>query len=153
MSNILDKLNYLNETKNMIKNSLISKGVDIDDSTPFRDYADKISNIPEEISTATLTINSNLRGTDPSKSGIVVLTKEYGEIRYNLIQAPLIIGRSYTIAIPSIITIFDGDNSAYYTINVNGNSELISDSYMGDTSSLRTFVKTYFVTGDITIDG
>lgn len=42
---IEDKLSYLNETKQQIKQAIISKGVNIADSDSFRSYADKISNI------------------------------------------------------------------------------------------------------------
>ena len=40
-----DKLNYLSETKAAIKQAIVDKGVTVDDSTTFRDYADKIGDI------------------------------------------------------------------------------------------------------------
>lgn len=45
MGNINDKLNYLDETKNEIKNALISKGISVENIDTFRSYAKKISNI------------------------------------------------------------------------------------------------------------
>ena len=46
MSNtIQDKLAYLEETKNAIKQSIIGKGVEVTDTDTFRSYADKISSI------------------------------------------------------------------------------------------------------------
>lgn len=42
---IENKLNYLKNTKNLIKNAIIDKGVDITPDTPFREYADKIGEI------------------------------------------------------------------------------------------------------------
>lgn len=42
---IENKLNYLSETKDLIKQALINKGVEVDDSTPFREYADKVGSI------------------------------------------------------------------------------------------------------------
>lgn len=45
MSDIDNKLNYLKETKELIKNALIVNGVDIKDEDTFRSYADKINNI------------------------------------------------------------------------------------------------------------
>ena len=38
-------LDYLEETKGLIKQAIINKGQDIDDTTPFRSYVDKINNI------------------------------------------------------------------------------------------------------------
>lgn len=46
MSNTtVDKLNYLSETKDAIKQAIVNKGVTVDDSTTFREYADKIGSI------------------------------------------------------------------------------------------------------------
>ncbi len=41
-----DKLTYMLETKNQIKNALINKGSTITDNTPFREYPVLIENIP-----------------------------------------------------------------------------------------------------------
>lgn len=45
--NLEDKLNLILGYKNDIKNSLINKGSDIDDSTPLSGYAEKIDNLPK----------------------------------------------------------------------------------------------------------
>lgn len=45
MSTISDKLQYLLETKNAIKNALVAKGVSVSDTDTFRSYADKIASI------------------------------------------------------------------------------------------------------------
>lgn len=44
--NLEDKLNLILDYKNDIKNSLIKKGSDIDNSTPLSGYAEKIDNLP-----------------------------------------------------------------------------------------------------------
>lgn len=49
MSNIADKLNYLNDTKKAIKTSIKNRGVDVSDDDTFRSYADKIDNIGETV--------------------------------------------------------------------------------------------------------
>lgn len=49
MGNIQDKLNYLSDTKEAIKQAIITKGVEIADNDTFRSYANKI----EEITTGT----------------------------------------------------------------------------------------------------
>lgn len=45
MSTTVDKLNYLNETKSSIKESIINKGVNVSNSDTFQSYAEKISQI------------------------------------------------------------------------------------------------------------
>lgn len=42
---IKSDLDYLEETKGLIKEAIINKGQDIDANTPFRDYVDKIADI------------------------------------------------------------------------------------------------------------
>lgn len=42
---LYENLEYLNETKGIIKQAIIDKGVEIDENTSFREYADKISDI------------------------------------------------------------------------------------------------------------
>lgn len=54
MGTVVDKLNYLKETKTAIKNALVEKGVEVTDLDTFRSYAQKIADIPaggEDIST------------------------------------------------------------------------------------------------------
>ena len=42
---LYENLEYLNETKGIIKQAIIDKGVEVSADTPFREYADKISDI------------------------------------------------------------------------------------------------------------
>lgn len=42
MGTVSDKINYLNGTKNAIKNAIVAKGVSIGNSDTFRSYAQKI---------------------------------------------------------------------------------------------------------------
>lgn len=46
MGTVVDKLNYLKETKTAIKNALVEKGVEVADSDTFRSYAQKVADIP-----------------------------------------------------------------------------------------------------------
>ena len=45
MSTLIDKINYLKQTKANIRQSIIDKGVDIPENTKFRDYSSKIASI------------------------------------------------------------------------------------------------------------
>ena len=46
MANEIDnKLDYLNETKSLIKEAIINKGQEVLDTDTFRSYAEKINNI------------------------------------------------------------------------------------------------------------
>jgi ADP-glucose pyrophosphorylase len=48
MSSIAEKLEYLIETKEKIKQSILDKNVLIDNNTSFREYAEKITEIKSE---------------------------------------------------------------------------------------------------------
>lgn len=45
VQDLQDNLDYLNNTKNLIKNAIINKGQTITNADTFRSYADKIENI------------------------------------------------------------------------------------------------------------
>ena len=45
MGKTSDKLNYLDETKQAIKQAIINKGVDVSDTDTFRSFANKIGEI------------------------------------------------------------------------------------------------------------
>lgn len=55
---LASKLNYLIETKNLIKNALINKGQTVSDSDTFRSYADKIANIETGVDTSDATASA-----------------------------------------------------------------------------------------------
>ena len=46
----IDKLNYVNETKGLIKNALNDLGAEITDEDTFRSYVGKINDLYEEYS-------------------------------------------------------------------------------------------------------
>ena len=48
MNTIADKLTYLNETKEQIKEALNNLGCEITDEETFRDYVSKINQLYEE---------------------------------------------------------------------------------------------------------
>ena len=45
----IDKLNYLNDTKSLIKDALNDLGAEITDEDTFRSYVDKINQLATEI--------------------------------------------------------------------------------------------------------
>lgn len=45
MGTTAEKLEYLNATKSAIKDAIVSKGVDVPESIPFRQYAEKVQQI------------------------------------------------------------------------------------------------------------
>lgn len=45
----IDKLNYLNDTKGLIKDALNDLGAEITDEDTFRSYVDKINQLATEI--------------------------------------------------------------------------------------------------------
>ena len=59
MSNINNKLDYLDETKQLIKQAIIDKGQEVSDEDTFRSYVDKISDIETGSDTKDATATSN----------------------------------------------------------------------------------------------
>lgn len=49
MGTFAEKVSYLNDTKQLIKDAIKNKGVTVEEDTPFREYANKIANIPVSI--------------------------------------------------------------------------------------------------------
>lgn len=45
MENIIDKIEYLDTTKQMLKQVIQDKGQEMTDETPFRNYVDKVQAI------------------------------------------------------------------------------------------------------------
>lgn len=58
MGTINEKINYLEETKNLIKNALLEKGIDVSDDDTFRSYVQKIIDY-KGIDTSDATATSN----------------------------------------------------------------------------------------------
>lgn len=84
---LIDNLNYLNETKQLIKSSIINKGQEIDDNDTFRSYADKIDNIATD-TTATendITINKSAYINGNKVIGTYDINDTYKNILYNYI--------------------------------------------------------------------
>ena len=52
VQDLQDNLDYLSQTKTVIKNAIVNKGQNISDSDSFRSYAQKISNITTGIDTS-----------------------------------------------------------------------------------------------------
>lgn len=72
MGDISAKLSYLNETKNLIKQAIISKGVNISDTDTFRSYAGKIA----EISTGSSVVNYTFTINPTPSTAVVTLTAD-----------------------------------------------------------------------------
>ena len=65
MDTVVNKLNYLKETKAIIKNAITEKGVTVSDTDTFRSYANKIGEIqvgqPAQEKSINITKKSRLR--------------------------------------------------------------------------------------------
>ena len=49
MGSIKEKIKYIKETKKLIREAIIARGVDVPENTTFRDYANKIDEIPSGV--------------------------------------------------------------------------------------------------------
>ena len=84
VQDLQDNLDYLNNTKNLIKNAIINKGQTITNADTFRSYADKIEtiitveNLTSELNAQDLLI-SNIKNSLDKFS----IAKTYYDIYYN----------------------------------------------------------------------
>lgn len=85
MGNITDKLSYLNDTKKAIKNAIISRGISVDDTNTFRDYASKITEIGETIKETRFNVNLDAFLPTVDENGETSSRDEYKEERYDII--------------------------------------------------------------------
>jgi hypothetical protein len=91
MSTTVEKLEYLNETKSVIKQAIINKGVAVDDTVPFRSYANKISSIKTDpkLQSKSTSITSNGTTTVKPDSGyeglssVAIITNIYTDVNHS----------------------------------------------------------------------
>jgi len=99
MSELINKLNYLQETKNQIKSAIVGKGVTVDSSTPFRDYAGAINNIGTGTS-------SPLEWSESYLQGLVDNSPSQPEVRTDWISLPPVTAEEQVIYY--VMNIIDG---------------------------------------------
>ena len=76
MGTLVEKINYLKETKTAIKNAIVSKGVSVSDTDTFRSYAGKIGEI-----------QSGSSGSGSENNAFIDLSKYTGSHMYKLISS------------------------------------------------------------------
>lgn len=80
MSDMLKKLEYLNETKSSITNSLTKKGVVIPDNTPFREYYKLIDDIGKNDFADKEFLIEVLLGKKPELEGVITINSSLRDI-------------------------------------------------------------------------
>lgn len=79
MGTIADKLDYLSETKNILKTNLINKEIDIPDGTTFRQMAEKVSEVFSQ-KEYKITDNTDLNFQSTAKPGEFVISGCVGRL-------------------------------------------------------------------------
>ena len=111
--NVMRKIDYLDDTKQQIKDAIIEKGQQIEDDDPFREYVDKI----KELSTGDIrlfnTIEEMNSDQKPKKDGDLAVV-------YNKTFAPLLANSTFgAIIIPKVIHLgsISEQNRTFYAYN------------------------------------
>ena len=130
MSTIADKLAYLAETKNQIKASIIEKGVDVPDDTPFREYANKIAAI--EASTTSYVVGEPVE--------LILSTANWNGSRYTATVEGYKVG-SYglKIGVPSDSSVINTQAMIEAALTVSDHSFTAADAENG-TAAYTTIV-------------
>jgi len=125
MGTIADKLNYLNTTKTNIKNAIIEKGVTVETTDTFRDYATRISEIVDgSVEELTVTENGTYTGTEG--------------VTYNPVNVNLPLG-SKSVTANGTYTASDDSLQGYSEVTVDIDD---TDLYRDTTDSTYESVKT-----------
>lgn len=121
MGSIADKLNYLNETKQEIKQAIINKGVDVSDTDTFRSFADKIEAIEGGV----------VSGTQLSKE---ILQGEWQEYYYGRVNKET--GAETELTHGDTILVIEDDRFSTYS---RGWFQTNTDGYAKRASSSSTY--------------
>ena len=125
MGTIAEKLNYLNTTKTNIKNAIIKKGVTVESTDTFRDYATRISEITDgSVEELTVTENGTYTGTEG--------------VTYNPVNVNLPLGTK-TLTANGTYTASDDSLQGYSEVTVDIDD---TDLYRDTTDSTYESVKT-----------
>lgn len=136
MGTTTEKLLYLQETKDAIKNAIIKKGIEIPEGTFFREYAEKINSIVS---------NKNIQANVSYEFGEIIYIKDQKVLKENLVNCT---ERGYIeIDIPSIFILY-GNYKGTFPPDVKGNVNLVKDF----STSINEYADCYYATGDFSIN-
>lgn len=80
-----DKLAYLQQTKESIRQAIIAKGVDVPDTTPFRQYAGKVGEIQSaQFETQEISDSFTISADNPDASKEVSVADGWAPVGYDL---------------------------------------------------------------------
>ena len=139
---IIDELNYLNETKGLIKQAIIGKGQTIATDTPFREYATKINNI-SEVEKNYMTLDPELRNTLKSTYSnsnwyIGDYSISINSTTFKITITNLSTSETYQVDMPEID--FTNKSGGFYVFKANNANEYnIYFAYMGPTGEISEY--------------
>lgn len=134
MASINEKLNYINETKSLIKDKLNDLGSEIEDETTFREYAEKIEDLYNEWpkindEDTTITLNNTKKGKmNLQLKGNINQFTTIGSNLCNIQQLQLLVNSSGKVVSNS--TFWDAiiDTRNINSIYISGNYSLLGDN-------------------------
>lgn len=139
IQDLQDNLNYLEETKGLIKQALIDKEVNVSDTDSFRSYADKIRNIVNYDEDLVATINEQEALIESQSNTIIelenTLTEKEGNYTYFNIYCqeadpPSFVGIWFNKEIPySEIVVIDDTESNILAGTYEPNAIILKDGH------------------------
>lgn len=136
MGTTTEKLTYLQETKDAIKNAIVAKGVEVPEGTTFREYAEIINLILS---------NKKIQANVSNESGNIIYIKDQKVLEEYLVSCT---ERGYIeIDIPSIFILY-GNYRGTFPPDVKGNVNLVKNFSI----SIDESATCYYATGEFSIE-
>lgn len=152
MGTTVEKLIYLQETKEAIKNAIVEKGVEVPEGTTFRGYAEKIGEIPEGAKTAKITLEGYNQIMQRDDSVLDLLNQDnnrskifFTDVNKNIIEIGTKIETEYEVIVPTIITMYNFYKDSFMS------TEAKEFKIIGEKGGISNYTKGFQITGDATI--
>lgn len=150
VQDLQDNLNYLNETKGIIKNAIIAKGQTIENSDTFRSYAEKISAIETGAGVKLFETEKEMQADPKAKEGdlAVVYKSEIQNMTADLEVTALTFPEKVTLPAAFTDNTYCSIRAVDSSVMFDGNCELSQTSFRFDGWSESGMIRVEYTSED-----
>lgn len=150
VQDLQDNLNYLNETKGIIKNAIIAKGQTIENSDTFRSYAEKISAIETGTGVKLFKTEKEMQADPKAKEGdlAVVYDSKIQNMTADLEVTALTFPEKVTLPAAFTDSVFCSIRAVDSSVMFDGNCELSQTSFRFDSWTESGMIRAEYTSED-----